>query len=101
MLGWRKKRWIWGSTCRFRESDVSECGDVEGHRQESPLDRILVETDCPYLTPVPYRGKRNEPAYVSFVAQKLAELHADTPGMSVETIGRMTTENAKRLFKIA
>ena len=67
----------------------------------APLDRLLIETDCPYLTPVPHRGTRNEPAYVSFVAQKLAELHADAPGISVETIGRITTENAKRLFKIA
>jgi TatD DNase family protein len=67
----------------------------------APLDRLLIETDCPYLTPLPHRGKRNEPAYVSFVAQKLAEIHADAPGMSVETIGRITTQNAKRLFKIA
>jgi TatD DNase family protein len=67
----------------------------------APLDRLLIETDCPYLTPIPHRGKRNEPAYVSFVAQKLAELHADEPGMSVDRIGRITTENAKRLFKIA
>ena len=67
----------------------------------APLDRLLIETDCPYLTPIPHRGSRNEPAYVSFVAKKLAELHADTPGMSVETIGRITTENAKRLFKIS
>jgi TatD DNase family protein len=66
-----------------------------------PLDRLLIETDCPYLTPVPHRGKRNEPAYVSSVAHKLAEIHADAPNMSVDTIGRMTTENAKRLFKIA
>ena len=66
-----------------------------------PLDRLLIETDCPYLTPVPHRGKRNEPAYVSFVAHKLAEIHTNTPGISVETIGHMTTENAKHLFKIA
>ena len=67
----------------------------------APLDRLLIETDCPYLTPIPHRGTRNEPAYVSFVAHKLAELHADAPDMSVETIGRITTNNAKRLFKIA
>ncbi|HEY6262713.1 MAG TPA: TatD family hydrolase, partial [Nitrospiraceae bacterium] len=59
------------------------------------------ETDCPYLTPMPHRGRRNEPAYVSFVAEKLAELHADAPGISADTIGLITTRNAKQLFKIA
>ncbi|HSA62666.1 MAG TPA: TatD family hydrolase [Nitrospiraceae bacterium] len=65
-----------------------------------PLDRLLVETDCPYLTPVPHRGKRNEPAFVSFVAQQLATIRSGEPDMSVETIGRVTTRNAKRLFRI-
>jgi TatD DNase family protein len=74
---------------------------LRGIAKTAPLDRLLIETDCPYLTPIPHRGRRNEPAYVSFVAQKLAELHTDAPGMSVETIGHITTENAKRLFKIA
>ena len=63
-----------------------------------PLDRLLIETDCPYLTPTPHRGKRNEPAYVTQVAKQLAVLH---PTLSEEDIGRMTTENARRLFKIA
>jgi TatD DNase family protein len=63
-----------------------------------PLDRLLIETDCPYLTPAPHRGKRNEPAYVTQVAKQLAAIH---PGLSLEDIGRRTTENAKRLFKIA
>ncbi len=62
-----------------------------------PLDRLLIETDCPYLTPVPYRGKRNEPAYVAQVAKHLALIH---PTLSLEDIERKTTENAKRLFKI-
>jgi TatD DNase family protein len=66
-----------------------------------PLDRLLIETDCPYLTPVPHRGKRNEPAFVALVAQQLALLRDDEPEMSVETIGELTTSNAKRLFKIA
>lgn len=64
-----------------------------------PLDRLLIETDCPYLTPVPYRGKRNEPAYVIQVAKQLAALH--DPALSYEEIEHRTTENAKRLFKIA
>lgn len=63
-----------------------------------PLDRVLIETDCPYLTPTPYRGTRNEPAYVSQVAKQLAALH---PERSLDDIQRTTTVNAKRLFKIA
>ncbi|MGQ0666879.1 MAG: TatD family hydrolase [Nitrospiraceae bacterium] len=66
-----------------------------------PLDRLLIETDCPYLTPAPHRGKRNEPAYVSLVAAQLAAIRADDPAMSVETIGQFTTQNAKRLFRIS
>ncbi|MGE5709631.1 MAG: TatD family hydrolase [Nitrospira sp.] len=69
--------------------------------KHTPLDRVLIETDCPYLTPVPHRGKRNEPAYVSHVAKQLAAIHADRPDLPVEQIERITTENAKRLFKIA
>jgi TatD DNase family protein len=67
--------------------------------KNTPLDRVLIETDCPYLTPVPYRGKRNEPAYVTEVAKQLAAIHA--PTVSLGQIERMTTENAKRLFKIS
>jgi len=52
------------------------------------------------LTPVPHRGKRNEPAYVKFVAEKIAELKGSTEPMSVEEIGRITSQNARRLFKI-
>ena len=63
-----------------------------------PLDRLLIETDCPYLTPTPHRGKRNEPAYVGQVAKQLAALH---PEFSEEDIGRTTAKNARRLFKIA
>lgn len=60
-----------------------------------PKDRLLLETDCPYMTPVPYRGKTNEPKYVSLVAQKAAEVLQ----MSVGEIEKITTMNAKRLFK--
>jgi TatD DNase family protein len=66
-----------------------------------PLDRLLIETDCPYLTPVPHRGKRNEPAYVAHVAAQLATLRADEPRISPDTIALATTRNAKCLFKIA
>ena len=61
-----------------------------------PLDRLLVETDAPYLTPHPFRGKRNEPAHVKLVAEKIAELR----GMSYEDLAAATTENAKRLYNI-
>lgn len=61
-----------------------------------PLDRLLVETDCPYLTPHPYRGKRNEPAYVKLVAEEIAGLK----GVTFEEIAEATTKNAKKLFGI-
>ncbi len=61
-----------------------------------PLDRILVETDSPYLTPAPYRGKRNEPAYVRQVAEKIAEIH----GISVQEVEDATSGNASSLFRI-
>ena len=61
-----------------------------------PLDRLLVETDCPYLTPHPYRGKRNEPAYVKLIAEEIAGLK----GLSFEEIAEATTQNAKKLFGI-
>ena len=61
-----------------------------------PLEKILIETDCPYVAPVPRRGKRNEPAYVKYVAQKIAELR----GLSFDEVAEQTTKNARRLFKI-
>ena len=60
----------------------------------APLDRILVETDAPFLAPQQHRGKRNEPAYVAYVAEMIAEIR----GLAVDEIGRITTENARRLF---
>ncbi len=65
-----------------------------------PLDRLLIETDCPYLTPVPHRGKRNEPAFVAHVADQLASVRSDSRRLTAEDIGRITSENARRLFKI-
>ncbi|MCM3575884.1 MULTISPECIES: TatD family hydrolase [Mesobacillus] len=61
-----------------------------------PMDRLLVETDCPYLTPHPYRGKRNEPAYVKLVAEQIAELK----GLTLEEVAGETAKNAKKLFGI-
>jgi len=62
--------------------------------QAVPADRLLVETDAPYLAPVPHRGKRNEPAFVADVARRVAELR----GVSVDELTRQTTENAARCF---
>ena len=61
-----------------------------------PLDRLLVETDCPYLTPHPHRGHRNEPAYVRLVAEEIARIR----NISLEELATATTANAKRLFGI-
>jgi TatD DNase family protein len=61
-----------------------------------PLDRLLVETDCPFLSPIPFRGKRNEPAYVVEVAKCVSEIH----GKHVDDIGELTTSNFKELFEI-
>ena len=62
----------------------------------TPLDRMLIETDSPYMTPVPYRGRRNDSGYVHLVAERLAEWKGVTP----EEMARATTENGKRLFRI-
>ncbi len=64
--------------------------------QNIPLEHLLLETDSPYLTPVPFRGKKNESSYLIYVAQKIAELHNTT----VDEIARITTENAEKLFGI-
>lgn len=60
-----------------------------------PKEKLLIETDAPYLTPHPYRGERNEPSYTAFVAEKIAEIL----NMSIEEVHGLTTNNAKRLFK--
>jgi TatD DNase family protein len=64
--------------------------------QKIPLERMLVETDSPYLTPVPHRGKRNEPAYVRWVAETIAQVK----GIRVEEVAEITTRNVQDLFKI-
>ncbi len=69
---------------------------IHAAAQMVPADRLLIETDCPFLAPVPHRGQRNEPAYVSHVAHRLAELR----NIPVEEIARTTTTNAQRLFNL-
>ncbi|BCM91469.1 putative metal-dependent hydrolase YcfH [Abditibacteriota bacterium] len=64
--------------------------------QKCPLERMLIETDAPYLAPVPHRGKQNEPSFVPYVAGKIAELK----GLSREEVGEITTANANALFGI-
>lgn len=79
-----------GGTVTFKNSGVDRiAADVS-------MDRVLLETDAPFLPPVPHRGKRNEPAYLTLVVEKMAEVR----GLSVEEVARITTENAQRLFRI-
>jgi len=73
----------------FKKAD-----ELRAIAKQVPLDRLLIETDCPYLTPIPYRGKRNEPAYVVEVAHCLATLH----DVTIEEMARITTENFNRFF---
>ena len=62
--------------------------------QKFPLERLLIETDAPYMAPVPMRGKQNEPAYVRFVAEKVAEIK----GISMEIVAKQTSQNAEELY---
>ncbi|MBF2098436.1 MAG: TatD family hydrolase [Gloeomargaritaceae cyanobacterium C42_A2020_066] len=70
---------------------------IQATAQTVPAGRILVETDCPFLAPVPHRGQRNEPAHVRRVAQQVAELR----GLDLETLATQTTLNARQLFRLA
>ena len=71
--------------------------DIQASAKMVPSDRLLVETDCPFLAPVPKRGKRNEPAYVRYVAEYIAELR----NVPLEILAEQTTENACRLFGLS
>jgi len=71
--------------------------DLKVVAKKLPIEKILVETDSPYLAPVPYRGKSNQPAYVKHVAEHVAELR----NVRLEEIGEVTTENFFNLFKTA
>lgn len=75
----------------FRNADA-----LRAVARDVPDDRLLIETDCPYLTPAPHRGKPNEPAYVRYVAEQLAEVR----DCSVGDVDRITTANARRLFEL-
>jgi TatD DNase family protein len=75
----------------FKKAD-----DLRAVAKQVPFEQLLIETDCPFLAPVPYRGKRNEPAYVVEVARCLAEIK----NLSIDDIGRITTANFCRLFSV-
>ena len=70
--------------------------DLRDIAAQVPLERILIETDSPFLAPVPHRGQRNEPAFVVEVARTIAGLH----GTTVEEIERITSQNVRRLFSL-
>ena len=71
--------------------------EIRDIARDVPRERLLVETDAPYLAPVPFRGKRNEPAYVAHTARVLAQVK----GMTPEALADLTTENFRRLFRKA
>lgn len=79
-----------GGVLTYKKASIAETV------REIPMERILLETDSPYLTPVPFRGKRNESAYISHIASRLAEL----TGRTVEETAEITTDNAQKLFGI-
>ena len=79
-----------GGVVTFKNSGMSEV------LKDIPLSNLLLETDSPYLAPVPYRGKRNEPSYLGLIAQKIA----DIKNVDVEEVKSITTENAENLFKL-
>jgi TatD DNase family protein len=76
-------------TVKFKKAD-----SIRASAAIVPNDRLLIETDCPFLAPVPVRGKRNEPAFVQHVAHTLAEVR----GMEIEQLAAQTTANAQTLF---
>ena len=79
-----------GGVLTYKKASIAETV------KQIPMERILLETDSPYLTPVPFRGKRNESSYIPHIAGRLAELH----GTTIEEVAHTTTENAQKLFGI-
>ncbi len=88
-----KKGWFIGFTGVLTFKNARKAVEVAAN---IPLEQLVLETDCPYMAPEPYRGKRNFPGYLPRMAEKLAEIR----GLSVEEIARITTENGKRLYGI-
>ena len=88
-----KKGWYIGFTGVLTFKNARKALEVAA---SIPLDRIVLETDCPYMSPEPFRGKRNDPGKLYRMAEKLAELR----GLTVEQIHAITTENGKRLYRI-
>ena len=88
-----KKGWYIGFTGVLTFKNARKAIEVAS---SIPLDRIVIETDCPYMAPEPFRGKRNDPGKLYRMAERLAELR----GLTVEEIRRITTENGKRLYRI-
>ena len=64
--------------------------------EEIPIEKIMLETDCPYMTPEPHRGDRNEPKFVPFIAEKIANIK----NIKIDEVEKITTQNAEKLFKI-
>jgi TatD DNase family protein len=79
-----------GGVLTFKKASIAETV------KDIPLEKIILETDSPYLTPVPFRGKRNESAYIPHIASRLAEIHM----IDLETVAAQTTANAEKLFEI-
>ena len=88
-----KRGWYIGFTGVVTFKNARKAVEVA---EKIPLDRILIETDCPYMAPEPYRGRRNDPSLVPFVAKKIAQLR----GITAEEVAAATAENARRLFRI-
>ncbi len=88
-----EKGWYIGFTGVLTFKNARKAVEVA---ENIPLEHLVLETDCPYMAPEPFRGKRNHPGYLYRMAQRLAEIR----GLPVEEIGRITTENGKRLYRI-
>ena len=88
-----KRGWYIGFTGVLTFKNAKKAVEVAS---QIPIDRLVLETDCPYMAPEPFRGKRNHPGYLYRMAERLAEIR----GIPVEEIHRITTENGKRLYRI-